>query len=96
MSAFLEKTVRREAWQARVAERQRALSPYATSIPYMRNVQPKTFLDLFYAAGRPVVLKGIAADWPATQKWTPDYLVSVVGSAEVTYQGLLEAPTRSD
>jgi ribosomal protein L16 Arg81 hydroxylase len=84
---LLDRMRRHDAWLARVAERQRALSPYPTSVPHMRNVPAETFLDLFYAAGRPLVLEGIAADWPATQSWSPEYLASVIGDAEVTYQG---------
>lgn len=32
---------------------------------------------------RPVLLKGVAADWPAVSRWTPAYLAELAGDREV-------------
>lgn len=77
----------REAWQARVAERHRTLSSTPASVPRLRDVSADAFLDLFYAAGRPVLLEGLAAKWPATRQWSPEHLAERIGDAEITYQG---------
>lgn len=77
----------RKAWLDRVAARQRALSPVPASVPRLRDVSPEAFLDLFYAASRPVLIEGLAGDWPATLRWSPDYLAARIGNAEITYQG---------
>lgn len=74
----------REAWRARVARRQRAL---AFDVPRVSGVSADVFLNLFYAPGHPVVIEGLAADWPAVQQWTPERLAQKVGDAEITYQG---------
>ncbi len=82
-----ERAVGRKAWLARVGARQRALSPVPTSVPRLRDVSAEAFLDLAYAARRPVVIEGLAADWPATRNWTPARLAKIVGSTAITYQG---------
>lgn len=33
---------------------------------------------------RPVILTGVASEWPAREKWTPEYLTQAAGDAEVT------------
>src|SRR6478736_2906868 len=37
----------------------------------------------FVRASQPVVLEGLAADWPALSKWTDDHLLAVAGDSEV-------------
>ena len=56
-------------------------------VPRLRGLSADAFLDLFYATGRPVLLEGLAADWPATLQWSPERLAGRVGDAEITYQG---------
>ncbi|MBI1180949.1 MAG: cupin-like domain-containing protein [Alphaproteobacteria bacterium] len=68
-------------------ERQRALVPALTGIERRTGVGSEEFLERYYAPGRPVILTGEAADWPALSRWTPDYLKAKVGAATVEYQG---------
>lgn len=82
-----QRAAARKAWLAAVGERHRALSPEPGSVPRLRDISAEAFLDLFYAAGRPVVIEGLARDWPATSLWSIDYLAAKVGSAEITFQG---------
>lgn len=37
------------------------------------------FLEEYYARNRPVLLTGLMSDWPALDKWTPQYLKEVCG-----------------
>ncbi|HEX7782181.1 MAG TPA: cupin-like domain-containing protein [Sphingobium sp.] len=81
-----DRALRHRDWLLAVGERQRSLSPIAGGIPRMRDLPGKDFLDHFYAPGRPVVMEGAIADWPALSRWTPDYLRKTVGSAPVECQ----------
>ena len=83
----LTRTLRRREWLLDVMERQRALSPYASGLLTAENLSGEDFLHSFYATGRPVLIKGALADWPALTRWTPDYLANAVGDATVEYQG---------
>jgi hypothetical protein len=41
------------------------------------------FVNEYYSTNKPVVLKGIAGDWPALRLWTPAYLKAVCGGEDV-------------
>jgi ribosomal protein L16 Arg81 hydroxylase len=41
------------------------------------------FLEQYYARNTPVILTDVCRDWPARNLWTPGYLASVLGEAEV-------------
>ncbi|WP_311268460.1 cupin-like domain-containing protein [Sphingobium sp. WCS2017Hpa-17] len=79
--------LKRQDWLMEVQERQRALSPYAAGLLTAENLSGEDFLHSFYAPGRPVLIKGAIADWPALARWTPDYLAETVGDAMIEYQG---------
>ena len=72
------------AWLLGVLEAQRALA--TTAIPRERRITPEAFLDRHYAANWPVFLEGALEGWPALERWTPAYLKSVIGSAEIQVQ----------
>ncbi|MFC0686987.1 cupin-like domain-containing protein [Novosphingobium clariflavum] len=80
-------TAARRDWILQVQERQRGLSMQASALMRCRDLPGQAFLDHFYAPARPVVIEGAIAGWPALARWTPDYLVRKVGSAQVEYQG---------
>ena len=56
------------------------------AIPTVASIAPERFFAEFYAANRPVVLTGLVDHWPALERWSLDYLDSVVGGAEVELQ----------
>ena len=85
-SAAMRLAARRE-WLLAAMDRQRRLSLPAMALHHRRNLTGQEFLDEFYAQHRPVVIEGAAADWPAIDLWTPEYLREKVGSAPVEYQG---------
>lgn len=77
--------------QRRVAKREWTLGIQGRlagelAIPTVANIEPERFFSEFYAANRPVVLTGLVDHWPALEKWSLDYLDSVVGDAEVELQ----------
>jgi hypothetical protein len=82
-----ETALARRDWLLETIERQRALSSKASYIPVVRDLSSDDFLDGFYAPGRPVVIEGTMANWPALSLWTPEYLRDAVGSAEIEFQG---------
>ncbi|MCI4590027.1 cupin-like domain-containing protein [Sphingobium sp. BYY-5] len=79
--------LKRRDWLLDVMERQRELSPYASGLLTAENLSGEDFLHSFYAPGRPVLIKGMIADWPALARWTPDYLANAIGDAMIEYQG---------
>ena len=85
--AALRLALAKRDWLLDTLERQRALSPAAVGLERRANLDPGEFLDRYYAVGRPVILQGEMADWPALERWTPDYLRATVGEAVVDYQG---------
>src|ERR1700761_530937 len=43
-------------------------------------IDQKDFTENYLKPRRPLVIKGLTANWPAREKWTPEYLKQVVGS----------------
>jgi hypothetical protein len=78
---------KRRDWILDVIETQRALAPGGDQVPRIANLSREEFLTRFYAPGRPVVIEGAMADWPALKRWSPDYLKRKLGKALVEYQG---------
>lgn len=79
--------LKRRDWLLTVMEGQRALSPFASGLLTAQDLPGEEFLHTFYAPGRPVLIRGAMAGWPALEKWTPDYLADAVGDAMIEYQG---------
>lgn len=81
------RTAQKYAWLLETQQQQRELSDAASAILRLDKPSGETFLDLFYAPGRPVIVTGAIAGWPALGLWTPEYLREKVGGAPVEYQG---------
>lgn len=67
-------------------ERQRQLSPAAAGIGKVSGLEGEAFLERYYAPGRPVIITGELAGWPALESWTADRLGKL--GAEVTGENL--------
>lgn len=52
-------------------------------IPREKNISKKHFLEQYVKPQKPVVLEHVAADWPAFQKWSLDYISETAGNREV-------------
>ena len=70
----LSRALARRDWLLQQAERQRDLAPVIAQLDRKVTISPEAFLADHYAASRPVILTGQAADWPSLTRWTPDYL----------------------
>ena len=46
-------------------------------------ISPVDFAENYLKPRRPLVIKGLTKDWPAREKWTPEYLKEVVGNKVV-------------
>ncbi|MGA7158324.1 MAG: cupin-like domain-containing protein [Acidobacteriaceae bacterium] len=53
------------------------------SVPSRRRLSAETFREKYYAHNRPVKLLDMLEDWPAMQKWTPEYFRDVYGDEMV-------------
>ena len=77
--------LRQREWLLSVAERQRDLSQATAGIAWVEDLSSEEFLDHFYALGRPALIAGEVAHWPAINRWTPRYLADTIGDATVEY-----------
>jgi ribosomal protein L16 Arg81 hydroxylase len=68
-------------------ERQWELAPANARIERRFGLGRDEFFERYYAAGRPVILGGEMADWPALARWTPSVLRAMVGAQIIEYQG---------
>jgi hypothetical protein len=82
-----EAALRKRDWMLDVMEAHRDLAPATAGLDQFEDMSRDEFLERFYAAGRPAVLKGEVTGWPALDLWTPEYLKSKVGSAVIEFQG---------
>jgi hypothetical protein len=77
-----------QAAAVNVAEPVRTLErnaiPHDPRVPRLHAPTAEQFYDQFVRRGRPVVLTGVASQWPAFAKWTPDYLRRVAGNQNVS------------
>jgi hypothetical protein len=80
----LSKTIGRTAWDARMLDRM-AGRPFGRTLAVerRRGLSPEEFRHEYFLTGTPVVLEGIAAGWPAVQKWTFDYLIEICGRDDI-------------
>lgn len=52
-------------------------------IAYAENITASEFRESYLLPNRPVVIKDLAASWPALKKWTPEYFSRQYGSLQV-------------
>jgi len=52
-------------------------------IPIFDGISPKDFRGEFYVPQKPVVIKHVAKEWPAYQKWNWNYFKTLVGDKRV-------------
>jgi hypothetical protein len=79
--------LKRRNWILDVQAKQRRLSSRTGGVERVSQLSGQDFLDFYYALSRPVVICGALRDWPAVERWTPDYLAEAVGGAEIEFQG---------
>jgi hypothetical protein len=57
-----------------------------TQITRVSSLSSQDFHERFYALNRPVIITDIVGDWPASTKWSVDFLRRHYGEYDVTYQ----------
>ena len=71
-------------FHARLLDRVSHDEPGGTfDVPRAENISPEQFYEQYFVTGKPVVLAGAAADWPAIKKWSPEYLLQRCGQDEI-------------
>ena len=53
------------------------------SIDTVENIQPADFKKNYYIPQKPLVITGLAKEWPAYKKWSWDYFKEIVGDKKV-------------
>jgi hypothetical protein len=74
-------------WNA-VERRLRAAAAHRTegrvmAVDRRRGLSPEAFKREYFLTGKPVVLDGLAAEWPAVKKWTFEYLLERCGQDQI-------------
>jgi hypothetical protein len=54
-----------------------------SQVDVVDDISPADFTANYLKPRRPVVIRGLTNNWPARQKWTPEYLKQVVGNKVV-------------
>ena len=49
----------------------------------VENISSADFKNEYYKTGKPLIIKGLAQQWPAYNKWNWDYFIDIVGEKEV-------------
>lgn len=76
----LARTGSRAAWHAKMMARmQGAPLGRELQVERRRDLSPEQFRREYFLTGKPVVLEGIASEWPAVKTWTFDYLLERCG-----------------
>ncbi|MFN2439898.1 MAG: cupin-like domain-containing protein, partial [Chitinophagaceae bacterium] len=53
------------------------------AVPMVDSIEPQDFFQQFYLTQKPVVIKNLAKNWPAYQKWNWTYFKALVGNQKV-------------
>ena len=79
-----------------VANQQRLweTAPGYTAVEKRRDVPSDEFIERYVRGCRPVILTGLTADWPAMQRWSPNYLKQNFGHLDVEIQAERNADAR--
>jgi ribosomal protein L16 Arg81 hydroxylase len=72
----------------------RRLGRRAASVPRRGRLGGDRFLEDFYAANRPVLLRDFAESWPAVERWNPEYLRERFGDEQVEIMAGREGDAR--
>jgi ribosomal protein L16 Arg81 hydroxylase len=78
--------LKKRDWLLEVHHRLNQLLPQAGTVDVQSRLSREQFLKDYYAANRPVLIKGALDDWPAMKKWSPGYLKERFGDRTVEVQ----------
>jgi hypothetical protein len=86
--------VAKREWVLELHRKLDAMRPGSDRVPRRQRPKRQDFLKEFYATNRPVVITGAMGDWPALQKWTPEWLKEHFGERMVEIQARRESNPR--
>jgi hypothetical protein len=80
----LTRTGRRPSWDRTMLEKLRDRPAGRTlAVERRRNLGPAEFRREYFLTGKPVVLEGIASEWPVVKKWSFEYLLERCGQDQI-------------
>ena len=56
---------------------------HLNSVDIVANISPKEFHSKYYTQNKPLIIKDLAKQWPAYNKWNWDYFKDLVGNQKV-------------
>jgi hypothetical protein len=56
---------------------------HVQAVDRVDNISPEDFRENYYNPMKPLVIRDLSKDWPATTRWNWDYFKSIVGNVEV-------------
>lgn len=69
---------------------------FSNSIDIVSDISPADFKKKYLKKGKPLVLRGLWKDYPATKKWSVDFFKNELGNADVgVFDGKLQKEDRS-
>jgi hypothetical protein len=78
--------LKKREWVLETYHRLNRLLPNAGGVDVRERLPRAEFLDRYYCANRPVLIKGMLEDWPAMKKWSPGYMKERFGERNVEVQ----------
>ncbi|MBL8938258.1 MAG: cupin-like domain-containing protein [Archangium sp.] len=75
--------IARLEWQGRIRLQAGRLDPTRRTVPRVKRLTPRQFIERAYAPNRPIVITGMMNDWKALRRWTWAFLSKTVGDAPV-------------
>jgi hypothetical protein len=78
--------LKKRDWLLEIHHRLNRLLPGAEAVDVRERLLRAEFLRDYYTTNRPVLIKGMLDDWPALQKWSPEYLKERFGNRMVEVQ----------
>lgn len=82
----LESKLKKRDWVLECCRKAASVSESYGTVPRVRNLSLRSFLDDFYALNRPVIIEGEVDEWRAFDAWTPDELKRRFGTRIVEVQ----------
>lgn len=80
-----EKLKKRD-WALNCLSQLQEMSPYNGQIDQRYRISREAFFEQYYFRNRPVLIQGALSDWPALERWTPEYLKSQCGQQIIEVQ----------
>lgn len=82
----LQNRLKKRDWVLEIHRRLSRLLPTANEVEVRERLSRAEFLREYYSTNRPVMIKGMLADWPALLKWSPEYFKAQFGNRVIEVQ----------